>query len=86
MENCCHVLLEVLLQLQENHVKCSHRSQIARLKFILISNCQNYQMTSTVITLSLKTRQINWCYNFVTNNTSKKSMKVCLVKIAGSDS
>ena len=55
MENCCHVLLEVLLQLQENHVKCSHRRQIAILKFILISNCQNYQMASTVITLSLKT-------------------------------
>ena len=76
MENCCHVLLEVLL----------HRRQIARLKFILISNCQNYQMASTVIMLSLKTRQINWCYNFVTSNTSKKSMKVCLVKIAGNDS
>ena len=82
MENCCHVLLEVLLQLQENNVECSPRRQIA---IILISNCQNYQMASTVIMLSLKTHHINWCGNFGTNNC-KKSKKACLVKIAENDS
>ena len=44
MENCCHLLLEVL-----NTVKYSHKKKIAKLQIILISNCQNYQMASTVI-------------------------------------
>ena len=42
-------------------------------------------MASTVIMLSLNTRQINWFCNVGTNNNSKKSMKVCLVKMAGND-
>ena len=52
MENCCHVLLEVLLQLSENNVKCSHRRQIARRKFILISNCQNYHIINSNYVIS----------------------------------
>ena len=39
------LLLEVLLHLYGNNVKYSHKRQIAKLQIILISNCQNYQMT-----------------------------------------
>ena len=49
MENCCHVLLEVLQHLQGNDFKYSHKRKIAKLQIILICNCQNYQMASTVI-------------------------------------
>ena len=49
------MLLEKLLHLKGNNVKCSHKRQIARLQIILISNYQSYQMPSTVIMLSLKT-------------------------------
>ena len=39
-------------------------------------------LASTVIMLSLKTHQIYWCCNFGKKNNSRKSMKVCLVKMA----
>ena len=48
-------VLEVLLHLPGKNVKCSHKGQIARLKIILIFNCQNYQMGSKGLMSSLRT-------------------------------
>ena len=75
----------LLEKLKANNVKCSHKRQIARLQIILISNCQKYQIVSTVIMSSVKTDQINWCCSFGANNNSKKSMKVCLVRRVGNN-
>ena len=57
-------ILEVLLHLQGEDIKCAPKRQIVRLKIILISNCWNYQMVLTVIMSSLKTHEIKWCWKF----------------------
>ena len=47
--------LKVLLHLQRKNFEYFCKMKISRLQIILISICQNYQMASTVIMLSLKT-------------------------------
>ena len=57
--------------------------EIAKLQIILIFKCQNHQVDSTALCLSLRTHKIKCCLlKILPEKCCKKSMKIYLVKMA----